>query len=389
MAQDLAPLTRDAPAKTPTDVSAPWALAELAAAIVAIAGASIGGLRVIARNGPVRSAWLEELNHAFPKTPPIAVPLSVDRDRLVGGLSVDATLRAGKPVYETGLIAAAEGRALILRMAERTEDWVAATLAARLDEGTTAKPPPIVILLDEGADTDEAPPNILLERVGLTIDLSTLSHRDIAPFRWTGKDIAAAKPLFEDGDIAPEWLTAFTQAALALGYTSLRKPIFCAAAARAIAAFHGRTDMSETDAALACQLVLGGVPNGAPETSDTDPAPDVSETPQSDGDDGSRSDGESAVDDLTERMIAAALAARLQDAFETTGRAAQRRRGGISGKSGQIMRADDKGAPARPRPRRARGHGRLDLIQTLRKAAPWQPLRKAETRQTGPAIRPS
>ena len=47
------------------------------------------------------------------------VPANIADDRLLGGLDIAATLRAGRPVAEPGVIAQADGGVLVLAMAER------------------------------------------------------------------------------------------------------------------------------------------------------------------------------------------------------------------------------------------------------------------------------
>ena len=55
--------------------------------------------------------------------------------RLLGGLDLAATLRAGRPVAERGLLAEADGGVIVAAMAERVSPATAAHLAAALDPG--------------------------------------------------------------------------------------------------------------------------------------------------------------------------------------------------------------------------------------------------------------
>ena len=54
---------------------------------------------------------------------------------MLGGLDLAATLRAGRPVAERGLLAEADGGIVVVAMAERLPAGTAARLAAVLDTG--------------------------------------------------------------------------------------------------------------------------------------------------------------------------------------------------------------------------------------------------------------
>ena len=84
--------------------------------------------------GPVLDAWLQQLRAALaPRAPMRRIPAGITDDRLLGGLDIAATLKAGRPVAETGVLAQADGGVLVLAMAERIPPGAAARLAAALD----------------------------------------------------------------------------------------------------------------------------------------------------------------------------------------------------------------------------------------------------------------
>ena len=108
-----------------------WADAALAAALMAVDPAGCGGVLLRAPAGPVREAWLALLARLLgPEAAPMRLPLGIRDDRLLGGLDLTATLRAGQPVGEAGLLARAHGRVLLAAMAERLSPGTAARLAA-------------------------------------------------------------------------------------------------------------------------------------------------------------------------------------------------------------------------------------------------------------------
>ncbi len=94
--------------------------AVVAAALFAVDPVGVGGVAVAARAGPVREAWLALLRGLLPPSAPMRrVPLHVTDDRLLGGLDLAATLRAGRPIAQRGLLAEADGGIVLLAMAER------------------------------------------------------------------------------------------------------------------------------------------------------------------------------------------------------------------------------------------------------------------------------
>ena len=90
-------------------------------------------------------------------------------------------MKSGRPVAERGLIAETDGGVLVIAMAERLPAGTAARIAGAIDEAAIAierdglsrvEPAHVgFVALDEGADSDEAPPAILIERCAFCVDL--------------------------------------------------------------------------------------------------------------------------------------------------------------------------------------------------------------------------
>ena len=107
---------------------------------------------------------------------------SIADDRLLGGLDLSASLAAGRPVMQSGVLASHDGGVVVLPMAERIEDAMASRICAVLDaqevaierEGLTARLPARLglVLLDEGAEPAERPPAALLDRLAFRNDLN-------------------------------------------------------------------------------------------------------------------------------------------------------------------------------------------------------------------------
>ena len=127
--------------------------------------------------GPVRDRLLELLLADLgPDIPALRLPINVDAEQLLGGLDLTETLSRGRAVRRPGLLERADGGVLIVTMAERMAQNIAAHLAQAMDHGEVA-----VILLDDGMEADEAPPRVLLERVAFHCDLTAIRTLD---FEW-------------------------------------------------------------------------------------------------------------------------------------------------------------------------------------------------------------
>lgn len=365
-----------------------WRDAVTAAQLIAVDPAGLGGAIVRARPGPVRERWLEIMAGLMPHTSPVRkLPAHVSDDRLLGGLDLAATLRAGRPIAERGVLAEADGGVIIAQMTERMASGIAARLGGVLDTGevkaerdglSLAHPARIgVIALDEGIADDERAPPALADRLAFRFALDAVPWSAArAP---DAVDIAAARDRLATVNISDEIVTALAAAAEALGAGAIRHLIFATRAARAAAALDGRADVDETDAALAGRLVLAPratrLPADAepPEEQASPPPPPPADQQSSEQEQRDPTDRE--LDDL---ILAAAAAALPPGLLARAAEDARRRCAAANaGKAGEMKQAMRRGRPAgvvRGDPRTGK---RLSLVATLRSAAPWQRVRRA------------
>ncbi|MCB8839111.1 magnesium chelatase subunit D [Aurantimonas sp. VKM B-3413] len=359
------------------------------------------GLRLSARAGLARDTALARLHVLLPADRPFRrIPAAISETALIGGLDIAASLAARRPIAERGLLAACDGGIVVAAMAERMRPETAALLAHALDtglirqerEGLSQEAPARigVLALDEGMEPDEAPPPALVERLGLWADLDGADPRQVADAGPGAAGVAAARALLSRVTATEDAITLLCQAAIALGIMSLRAPGQALRAARAAAALAGRTSVEEDDLDLAIRHVL--VPRAtqlpaAPQESEaeaeteaeTDAADPPSETP--DPPDAENDDEEPEITvgetpgDMTVEAAEAFLPPDLLERLAGLMRPAPMRRGG--GRAGTAAKAARRGRTIGVRegdPRR----DRLDLVATLRAAAPWQPLRRSE-----------
>ncbi|AUX70539.1 magnesium chelatase [Porphyrobacter sp. HT-58-2] len=321
-------------------------------------------------SSPAREALVAALSDALLLR---RLPGHVDDERLLGGIDLAASLSAGKPIRQTGLIEEARGGALIAGMAERLDGSIAGRLAQALDDpshgGETA-----LVLLDDASDPDEAPPVSLTERLAFTCDLS-------ASRRWQGVELApAAGTLAEVAPLDEAALRALAATAEVLGVDSLRALIFAGEAARGLAALEGRTTVSEGDLAGAVRLALA--PRATrlpPQEAQEPPPPEEPDQPPPDGqnDNSEDSDRQQQEPDLSEVLVEAAKASIPAGLLEQLTQGKAPRRSSSSG-TGQKRKAATRGKPLGARPGMPRGGAKLALIDSLRAAVPWQAVRRKE-----------
>jgi magnesium chelatase subunit D len=337
--------------------------AVLAARLFALAPSTFKGM-VLRGGSPAREALVAALGEAVTLR---RMPGHVDDERLLGGIDLAASLSAGRPVRQTGLIEEARGGALIAGMAERLDASIAGRLAQALDDGQTA-----LVLLDDAAEPEEAPPQSLTERLAFACDLS--SSR-----RWQGVELAPAAGRL--GEVAPlddAALSALAVTAEALGVDSLRALIHAGEAARGLAALDGRDAASKADLSGAVRLVLAPRATRLP-PQEQDAPPEEPEQPPPDGerDDQSNSEQQQQDIDLSDILVEAAKAAIPAGLLEQLAQGKAPRRSSSSG-TGQKRKAATRGKPLGARPGMPRGGAKLALIDSLRAAVPWQAVRRKE-----------
>lgn len=355
----------------------PWQRALRVAALFAIARC---GVLLRARPGAVRDRWLDAARGFLPASAPWRrMPAHVSLDRLLGGLDLGATLAAGRPLAERGLLSAADGGVVLATMAERLATRTASALCAALDagelrverDGISARVAARVdvIACDESASADEAVPAALVERLGLHLDLEDIAPRDATGSGLDASCVAAARERFAQVEVAADEVAGLVAAARSIGVDSLRVIGLALRVARAAAALDAAPRIDRHHAALAAQLVL------APRACML-PAPPPAEPP-ADGQDAEAPGEERSTEggEIRELVVAAAQAAIPDSVLRALEQGTARaRRGG--GRAGRRSESPGRGRPLPARPGMPAAGLRLDVAATLRAAAPWQKLRR-------------
>jgi magnesium chelatase subunit D len=396
--------------------------ARLAAACLALQPLELGGIVVRTDRGPVCEAWLQLLRSMLADGAMLRrLPLHIDDERLLGGTDLAGTLAAGRLVHSRGLLAEADGGVLLINVAERLSARLAALLAAALDSrdvlavgGGAQRLQPArfaIVALDAARGEDERCPAVLSQRLAMHIDLQQVDPGELGASLPDRAQLLEARRQLgqsrrEDGVLEGSELEgseledtaalrALCTAALACGIESLRAPLLALRVARASAALAGRASIGDTDLQAAARLVLGprarSVPDSPPadqsqSSGDGAQAPQAPQTPPPADADAPPVEPQ-AQRTLEEQVLAAAQAAMPAGLLEQLSHgAAGFRRGGDAGRRGAQVLLGRHGRPAGVRAGRPRAGARLNIVATLRSAAPWQRLRHAQARAAAPRV---
>ncbi|OYZ30449.1 MAG: magnesium chelatase, partial [Novosphingobium sp. 16-62-11] len=237
----------------------------------------------------------------------------------------------------------------------------------------------VLILLDDGADGDDRPPPALMERIAFDLSLNAVRPADLAtPLPERTASCPAAT-------LDSDELSALAATATALGVASLRPLLQSAAAARAHAALAGRDLAEMADLEVATRLVIAPRATQLPPEEQAPPPPPPEpepEPPEAEQDRSDNDDDDTPPDIPEDLLIEAARAMIPPDVLDliAKGRAQRSARGGGQGRrTGSAMR----GKPLGARPGMPGGGVRMALVDTLRAAIPWQPLRRRDPAPEG------
>lgn len=357
----------------PLDIENPaWTRALKAAAIISSPSFQGSAIWLSASAGPVRDAWLNHVETLIKPGQRLArLPGNVASSRLERSLDLEASLIAGRPVYEDGLLALNNGNILVVPMAERLPPMLTGKLAQALDDGTA----PTLVFLCEADENEDGTPNALDERCAIKLDLNTVSVRDAAFIPPVTPDNEDSASIF----VPDALLTAGADALDSLGTTSARKALALLRVTRALAAVDGTSVAEATHLLQALELVLG-MSLAQPQDDQVEPEQPETESevpPDSSPADKENIDQSEPLDlaTLQELVVAAKMAQAPAEALAPTSSKTQASRHAAIGKSGNSRKNAKRGRPIGLAKKPAFDGQRPDTVATLRQAAPWQKLR--------------
>ena len=386
------------------------------AALFAVDPVGLGGVALRSPACDNRDQWLALLKSLLPtQTPMRRVPLNINDTALLGGLDLGATLQAGKPIALKGLLSQVDGGVLVLAMAERMSLSSAARFGSVLDTGmvalqrdgldTSAKASLGLVALDEGASDDEQMPASLADRLAFRLLMGAQDEDEEGP-EWSAQEVLNARERLSQVTIDDEAVQALCAAALALGIDSLRASVFAVRVARAAAALAGSNIVEEEHTGVAARLVLAPratrVPPAAPPENEAQDTPAETQEPpeppperpfEPESQDAQNKDKSKADDDqeedpglpenLAELVLEAAQAAIPSGLLASLkiGQL-QRAKTPTSGSAGALQKNALRGRPVGARKGEPRAGQRINVLETLRAAAPWQKLRQRQQAPT-------
>jgi magnesium chelatase subunit D len=378
--------------------SGPEQDAALAACLLAVDPCGLGGVAVRSAHGPAVEHFLKRLRCLLPNDAPFRrIPLHVTDGRLLGGLDLTATLQAGRPVLERGLLADADGSCVVVPMAERLSSALSARLCSVLDnkeavverDGFACRNASniAIIALDEGAFGDERMPFPLLDRLAFHINLEAAHHGMDCPAPFSRENVGAARALLPAVCTDDVILAAICRAAAVTGIGSVRAPMLAIKVARVHAALARRKRVADADAIVASRLVLApraaALPASAESRSgegsnqDDDARQNNLDSAGTADDETTTASDSGALEDIVVAAVRAAIPAHLLAQLQD--RNTFRKTANEAGRAGVPSRSVPRGRPVGTRRGELKAGARLNVVETLRSAAPWQQLRRQQS----------
>jgi magnesium chelatase subunit D len=331
------------------------------AGLLALSGATLGGALV---DEDVLDSFVDAYGSSSAAADSLKpVPASLQPDALTGALDLSATLAMGRPVHSPGLLLPNSQAKLLLRRAASLDHSCASLMAHSIDRGEL-----LLIAADRFSETDLTIAPKLEERLAFKVTGK-------AEKQWTLEELHLARMRLQGISIDARLIDELCEAALALGIPSPRPVLQAMQAAKAIAALQGLSAVDDSCASLAARLVFAHRVTQLPEQhapeslGDTESRPNH-ELPAESAADSDPADSETILESvrsaLPEGLLALAGGAR-----------------GAKAGSGRNVKAASAATNAGRRGRRV-GHKRvsslngqrLDVLATLRSAAPWQVFRR-------------
>ena len=314
------------------------------------------------RAGPVRNKLITTIGKvagSYTKLHP-----NMSDEQLFGGLDVIATLNSECLVTTKGLLN--NSGWFELTMAERISLQMAARLSQALDQDLASP----LIAFDEGIG-EERLPDSLKERLAFHFDLAEVSVGD------TSEEHFDALPFIVNSKATANDIKMLVLLAEQLGISSARGVIFALNAARANAAANGRTKVKHEDLEIAAELIYPSRTKHLPEPARDPNNSSIAEEPKENEVDGTQGHSEIKLpNELLIEAVKSLLPSDFHDNLRTERN--QIKKSGIG--FGTQTKSKTRGRPRPSRQGKLNGKNRIDIVATLRAAAPLQKIRKMKSK---------
>ncbi|MEE2773392.1 MAG: magnesium chelatase subunit D [Pseudomonadota bacterium] len=344
-------------------------IAILAVSLLAIDHQNLTGIDFIARANSIREKVFKNIAALFGEMDFMKIHPSVTDTQLLGGLDFSGTIELGKPVYLKGYLQSTN-KLFFLAMAERFDRGLIARFTEQIDTNQNH----CFLASNEGTE-DESLATALSERLAFQISLEGLRSKDWGKVRFNARKIKSAKTKVKRIRITENIINTYVMLAAELGITSIRAPLMACYAARAAAALRGSMEIDQSDVLNGAKLVLAHRSTILPETQDER---EQDEEPDFPSDNKESEDRKSELEGIVSKeiLLDAVLSALPKDIIKNLTKNEMARNQGSSGSgSGQKKLSNRRGRPLRSQPGSLNSRNRLDIVETLRAAAPWQKIR--------------
>jgi magnesium chelatase subunit D len=320
------------------------------AGILAVAGSACGG---VVLNEAAAESFVKDYGKPLRQ-----LPSSVNADVFTGALDLAATLALGKPVRAPGLLQTADVSHLLMRRVEALDAAVVSHLCEMLDNEQ-------LVLAAVTSSDDQEISGRLADRLAFRVETESESC-------WSSEQIVAARQV--DVQASAQVLQDLCSAAVALGISSPRSVLHAVRSAQAIAALRGLAQVDDEAVSLAARLVFAHCATRLP----APPEEEQSEQPpQQQPDDAMSDQSQNTKAENAEVLLQAVRAAIPAHLLQSLATGLGKRGSGRNAKSkGPSKAKSTRGRRMGSRRSQAIAGQRLDVIATLRNAAPWQPLRR-------------
>lgn len=339
-------------------------LAETALNLCSMAPHTFGGI-VFKNASEAHISHLRGLFRSEAIPPTILQPFYTLTD-LVGGVDAVSSMSTGKLVKQPGLLE--KPGWFIQMMGEKLPLENQAVISKQIDEQKIGP----ILIFDESRQDDPDVLQKISDRLAFEIDLINVRHCDFKPAKPSPFDNENHQP-----HITRNQQEALALAAVKLGVYSIRPVIMAQNAAKSLASLNGRDLVSGSDLKLASTLVLShrAIVIQSDEPDQTDDSLDENKATEKDEGDELNSEQTQLLKD----MIIEAVKANLPDDLINQMRISKKELVKTSKTGfGTKIRAKVRGRPKPSINGRPNGHDRIEILTTLRQAAPWQKLRRRQ-----------
>ena len=284
---------------------------------------------------------------------------------LIGGIDPIESLTAGTLIHKSGVLSRSGWNVLV--MAERLPRQSAALIAQHMDTNRTDP----FCIFDESEPNEENQLGALNKRMAFFFDLNDLRHDefsvDITPISSVGRVLP---------ELSPDQQTMIVSVALQFGIFSLRPVAMVQRAAQYLCLLDGRDTVSQDDIDTAAQLIYAHRATSIPaEEDNTEPQNEPTE-PNNSTDTSTENDTLELPEDLVIEAVKAILPKDILNQI-TAKKIAKVKSNGDG--FGLAQKSALRGRPLPALIGWPNDQARIDILSSLRTAAPWQTLRRSQS----------